>query len=472
MKDSVTDHLPQRRSRGTQTMPKSHTSCRLDPKYVREVDVTRLDPKIIRDPSQCRRALKSLVQLHTSPKREAWAACRNTDSSVTPGWTLKSLGKFLRVGWTQKSLGILARPKSVTLPLQLFIVLGFWCHLLGHVPICWTAVVFATLCVVFLFSVLGSGPVFFLKYLDERILIFVSAPGLRRKSRGDGDGGGLAARTRQMLSFCLLLSASCSLASLVRSSGNNRGRVVERRLPARTQGRTVGRTPAVGADYSLSPVQVSFKTSLRVSLRMAVMSTKVHTPCVEPGSRCVATSALAVVVVTILMTGNHRPLASCRGTLFSDRSPHMHGPALASRGTAPDACLLQYRIVVWRAKPQVLQLRGLTGVVSKYTLSKTMQILTNLCRGRSRDLMTWTPWPAGLMPWHIISEPAQLSPSNVCCAQRTWPFSSPVVLALPTCAMLSSVSGRVELFFWVLRSLPAPLALALRDAELDDPAVC
>ena len=43
------------------------------------------------------------------------------------------------------------------------------------------------------------------------------------------------------------------------AAGLNRGGVVERRFPARTQGRTVGRTLAGGADHSLTSVQVSFK---------------------------------------------------------------------------------------------------------------------------------------------------------------------------------------------------------------------
>ena len=115
-------------------------------------------------------------------------------------------------------------------------------------------------------------PFFFLEYLAELLLIFACAPGLRPEVEGDGNGDGLGARVRQVRSLLLLSpckqyrfhSFSLLWQSVLRSNGaagHNRGGVVERRLPARTQGRTVGRALTGGADCILTSVQVSFKTS-------------------------------------------------------------------------------------------------------------------------------------------------------------------------------------------------------------------
>ena len=59
--------------------------------------------------------------------------------------------------------------------------------------------------------------------------------------------------------MCLVSSSSDAFFGLTELPAATEGGVVERRFPARTQGRTVGRTLAGGADHSLTSVQVSFK---------------------------------------------------------------------------------------------------------------------------------------------------------------------------------------------------------------------
>ena len=106
----------------------------------------------------------------------------------------------------------------------------------------------------FFFSVLGSGMASSPSTWTSGSSTSLEAPAFRTGVEEDDIGDGLAARGCQLLSLCVLLPACCTVSGL---SGLTElpATTVERRLPARTQGRTVGRTLTRGADCILTSVQ-------------------------------------------------------------------------------------------------------------------------------------------------------------------------------------------------------------------------
>ena len=77
-------------------------------------------------------------------------------------------------------------------------------------------------------------PFFFLEYLAEMLLIFACAPGLRPEVEGDGNGDGLAARIRQVLSLLFLSPCMQYRFHSFLSSGKAFYGLTE--LPATTEG--------------------------------------------------------------------------------------------------------------------------------------------------------------------------------------------------------------------------------------------
>ena len=127
----------------------------------------------------------------------------------------------------------------------------------------------------------------FLSYTLTDALTFGKAPDPFRGVEGDGDGDGLAAHVRQfpfvsspctLKVMCLVSSSSDAFFGLTELPATTEGGVVERRFPKDTR-QTVGRTLAGKADHSSTSVQVSFKTSQRVSRRSRSLVTSFQSMC-------------------------------------------------------------------------------------------------------------------------------------------------------------------------------------------------